>query len=237
MNERTGNFTSSQIYRLMSKGRGKDTLGKPFFSYCYEKSFEDFLGRPVHKEASSPSLEWGRLCEAEAFQLLPLDCAFKAKKRYCHPALTWSGCPDYLKEDTVGDIKCPFTLKSAMDMCLINDIEEFKKKNPEYYWQLVSNAILCDKKFAELVVFVPSQDKYDRIMSMAQEANSPIKYKSIEELPFLPSNSMLSELTTISFEIPELDKEILTKHVEIAEVLKNDELKKIKSNYNPNKTL
>ena len=205
---RTGNFTSSAISALISDGsrpmtdkekeehiksggdkRKKNTwdFGKPFYTYAEEKAFEEILGRPLTKEAKADSLEWGNLCERFAYeQIETLEFNLVSKKRYTHLELPWSGMPDMISKFYVADIKCPWTIKSFLSLVTTEDL---KTSNPEYYWQLVSNAILCNKSKAKLFVFMPRIDQIESIQELAIESNSHIKYKSIDQLPYIPKDS------------------------------------------------
>jgi len=150
---RIGRFSSSQIYRLMSKGRGNfsiENIGAGFKSYVKEKKWERKLGRPLNKEVNARPVTWGTLVEHQAFNVMDLKYQLKSDERYEHPTLGeyWSGSPDLLTDDIVGDIKSPYTLESFIDLLeIIEDgsAENFKAKNPNYYWQLVSNGILCKR--------------------------------------------------------------------------------------------
>jgi hypothetical protein len=161
----------------------------------------------------------------------------------------WKGSPDlrkYLADgtvDTAGDIKCPMTLKSfcklvdpfysgLRGMDAMNAIRfgytdkdgvEHTKHNEanKYYWQIVSNAVLTGAKYGELVVYVPYQSELDAIRALS-DGNA--KYYWIwgshdEELPFLPDGGFYKNINTIRFEIPQEDKDRLTRHVQMGSKL------------------
>lgn len=214
--DRVGMFTSSSIHNLMSNGRGKDSIGKPFYTYCKKKAYETIAKRPLDNHAIANATEWGNLCEIEAFTLLPIDYSFQADERYIRDKHKWSGSPDYTGEDLVGDIKCPFTLLSAFTLSSCKKGEDLKKMKPEYYWQLVSNSILCDKKYAELSVFVPKVSRFKSINARACNEDSIIRFKTINQLPFLPEESEFPEISTMRFEVPVEDKKALVARVILA---------------------
>jgi hypothetical protein len=212
--QRVGNFTSSMIYQLMSNGRAKGSFGKPFDTYAKEKAMEELIGRDLTGEAIADPLDWGNLCEAFAYdQIEDLSYNLVSKDRYYHLDLPWSGMPDLLNDDTVGDIKCPWTLKSFIEL---SSAEDLKEASPQYYWQLVSNAILCNKSKAKLFLFMPKKEQIKEVIKLAEDTDSRIKYKSINQLPYLPDESKISSLQVISFDIPDEDKEALTERVEAA---------------------
>jgi len=228
-NERLGMFTSSTISDLTSNGREKGEYGRPFYTLCEEKAMEVILKRGIENPMRVPATDWGNLCERFAFDLLPLDYAFNIK-RYTHLNLPWSGIPDSMNANHVGDIKCPFTLKSAFGMAMLRTGEEVKEHVPDYYWQLVSNTILCNRSKAELDIFVPKITRATEIMEEASSSESLIRFKMIHELPFLPVDSDFPELTRIAFEIPESDMLFLEARIIAATEERNakiDEFRKL----------
>src|SRR5690554_5221146 len=167
-NGRISNFSSSGIWQLMSKGRGSFSLentGKPFDIYIQEKLREYKTGRPIGKESSARPLHWGNFMEGWVFEnKLGIDYKLISKERYYHHELRWSGMPDTVMDDCIGDIKNPWTVNSFCDTVdSFGSIEDFKKQNPEYYWQLVSNCILTGKHKAELIVHIPYLDELESI--------------------------------------------------------------------------
>jgi hypothetical protein len=230
---RVGQFTSSSIHKLMTTGRQINGFGKPATTYIQEKRYELRLGRSINKEAKSHSLLWGRLCEKRAFDLLGLEYVLESKTRYSHPDIPeWSGMPDCTQPAIVSDIKCPWTIKSAVEL-----IESFttggylglKNHAPEYYWQLVSNGILTDVPKAELIVYVPYKDEIQDIRESIEDYEDPdalrwMYYCEDDELPYLIQGKHYKNLTTFGFDIPEEDKELLTERVKAAvELLNSDE--------------
>lgn len=225
---RTGNFSSSEIYRLMSYGRGKKTIentGKAFDSYVKEKIFERKIGRSLKTKINSKPTSWGTLVEEQAFNVLGLKYSLVSKDRFYHSEYKdyWSGMPDLLTDDLVGDIKCPFTLQSFMELInCVDDLELFKKSKPMYYWQLISNGILCDKDNAVLAVYVPYQKEIEDIKELAEtkidDANTFawINWATDDEIPHLPNDCEVENIHLFEFEIPKEDKFLLTERVKLA---------------------
>lgn len=211
-NERLGLFTSSNIADLTTNGKAKDSYGKPFYTLCEEKAMEVILKRPIDNPTKQIQTDWGILLENIAFQSLPLDFEYNVK-RYTHLNLPWSGVPDYLGADLVGDIKCPFTLKSAFGIAMLQTAEQIKNHAPQYYWQLVSNALLAQRPKAELTIFVPKITRSSEILETAIATDNLVRFKSIAELPFLPVDSDFPELTRVNFEIPEADLRFLEQRI------------------------
>jgi hypothetical protein len=226
---RAGNFSSSGIYQLCSKGRGNwsiENTGSGFNTYVEEKQMERDLGRQLQTDNSARPTAWGTLVEEYAFSKMSLEYSLVSKERFYHPVHKeyWNGMPDIITEDLIGDIKCPWTLKSFCQ--LVNSMkqgaEALKESHPQYYWQLVSNAILCDKDKAMLIVFVPYKEDLSEIRELAElhmgDMNNRfafIQWAEDDDLPYLIKGNKYNDLNVMEFDIPKEDKEILTARVEM----------------------
>lgn len=239
---RYGNFSSSEIWKLMTNDRSADKKpGKPAQTYLTEKVYEARLGRPIATDSDSRATIWGKFMEGYVHdEKLPLDYKLCSRERLFHPTIgRWTGMPDLIKGDMVVDIKCP-QLKSFCELAdiaqafqysteevFIEDISNgilLKDAFPEYYWQLVSNAILtgCDK--AELIVFCPFQSELDGIRQRAFAADALewgnklyfIQYGEDGELPYIKDGWYYNNLNIINFAVSEEDKAALTARVEWA---------------------
>jgi hypothetical protein len=111
-------------------------------------------------------------------------------------------------------------LKSFVELVDIQDIDTFKYERPEYYWQLVSNAILLDKQFAELIVYCPYEDDLGLIKHEAQNVDAQDLYKyywlasaTNEEIPYILPGGEFKDLNIFKFEVPTEDKELLTETI------------------------
>lgn len=260
---RNGNFTSSEIVALLSIGsrpmtedelkeyklnnpKGRKTTiecwpGEAALTYIEECNMERRLTRSVTNEISARPTAWGSLLESHAHDHLGLEYELCSQETLAHPTIScWKGSPDLRKFDdgeTVGDIKCPMTLKSfcklvdpfyggLRGMEAMNAIRfgytdkqgvEHSKHNDanKYYWQIVSNAVLTGAKYGELVVYVPYQSELESLRSISE---GEAKYywiwsSSDQELPFLPDGGYYKNINVIRFEIPQADKDLLTRHV------------------------
>jgi len=230
---RYGNFSSSEIWKLMTNDN-KGNPGKPAQTYVQKKVWEQKVGRPLQNDSDSKATIWGKFMEGYVHdEKLPLDYKLCSRERLFHPTIKrWTGMPDLIKGDMVVDIKCP-QLESFCELADIAqehnyveicDGECLKNSYPEYYWQLVSNAILtgCDK--AELIVFCPYQSELDEIRKRAFAADALewgnklyfIQYSEDGELPYLKNNGYYNNLNIINFAVSEEDKAALTARVEWA---------------------
>lgn len=211
---RIGHFTSSKVGRLMMTPAKRNT-------YISEVRMERKLKRPLETDVSAKPLTWGNLVEGFVFDTkLGLEYQLTSSDVIKHPTVEWwSGSPDGMREGCVMDIKCPYTLKSFCELSEMT-IETFKKDEPEYYWQLVSNSILLGVENAELIVFCPEYSDLPSIIHRAQNIDSLDQYKyywiasaNYDELPYLTEESEYKSLFKLEFRVPEQDKEDLTQAI------------------------
>jgi hypothetical protein len=166
------------------------------------------------------------MCESFVFQELPTSYTLCSDETIVHPTLSfWAGSPDGTTEDAVMDIKCPLTIKSWFSLTqgenIYGMVDGFTVQGREfsgnaygdkYYWQLVSNAILTGKKFAELIVFMPYQEQLEAIRNEADfQGINWVKYSTDDELPYIGNQH--KNITTIRFEVPQKDIDTLTEAV------------------------
>jgi hypothetical protein len=92
-----------------------------------------------------------------------------------------------------------------------------------FYYQLVSNAILTDCNYAELIVYAPYKSELEIIRELARNIDvaNPFKFKWIsdasdDELPFLIDGGHYKNVNIMRFEVPFLDKQFLTERVLLA---------------------
>jgi hypothetical protein len=167
-----------------------------------------------------------------------LDIKWKEvhKERYEHPTLPWSGAPDMVSETEVADVKSPYTLRSfceLSDMCAESVIahENLKEKKPEYYWQLVSNAILAGVDDVALYIHGVERKYFNEVVDYAEamvdnlNTYAWISFSQPEQLPLIPKESKYPAITNISFTVPQEDKDLLTARVEMAAKILNEKLK------------
>ena len=249
---RFGRFTSSQIHRLTTqsarpmtehelaaykaenpKGR-KTTImdwpGVAASSYIEEKRFERKLKRALNTAGSSRPTDWGTVCEGIAFELLGLDYQIVSEKTLVHPIYdNWAGSPDLDKQSqkVIGDLKCPYTLKSfcqLVDYGISGGITEIRERHDDgekYYWQLVSNACIKGYTKAELIVFAPKEDStirynnqsMDVVTAIYDESDSYgfnwIRFADRSSLPILPPGSDYNMVNIIAFDVPQSDIDYL----------------------------
>lgn len=265
---RIGNPTSSEIVRLLGNGERKMTeaelaarpktgtgskttmiedatiFDSTALEYIAECNMERRLKRSVDSEITSRPTSWGKLCEIYVYEtpgIISLDYQVNLDKTTAHPDYPfWAGSEDFLKEDTVSDLKCPNSLKSFCQlvdpyyvggltgMDYINAIcsgwehNGVKyKKHPDgekYKWQLISNACIHGKAKGELIIFCPYESELLQIQQIAARETCYrwIENASANELPYLKEDSIYKNVTAIEFEIPQADKLFLTEKVKAA---------------------
>lgn len=216
--ERFGNFSSSSIHKLTTLDKSGKEFGKPALTYILEKSYEIELGRSLENEAKAKPTMWGNLCEPFAFGLLGLEYKLVSKERIAHQTIKRvNGMPDNLRTDgdkkIVGDTKCPFTLKSFVEQIKAHEqgIETYKKEFPEYYWQLINNAILTNSTHIECILFVPYLSQLKEIREIVADNldYNFLNYMSDNELPYLIEGSKFKNINTFVYEVPKQDVEFL----------------------------
>jgi len=228
--DRIGNFTSSQVSRLL----GTPAVAK---TYLEERNIERLLLRSLDKEENARSLTWGKLCEqhvAGSFDLLGLNYQALGDVTKVHPMYDyWSGSSDGLFEDKeiekgIYELKCPITMKSFVSFALamqsgdINEVRKVKvgskKAGEDYYWQMVSNACIEGVEWAELIVYCPFQIELPSIKETASNMENLndyawINWASDEQLPYLKENGAFKNLNKVRFKVPESDKLLLEKAI------------------------
>lgn len=215
-NNRYGTFSSSSVWKLLTVDRKGTGWGAPALKYIKQVSYEIELGRALNPDRDSRATMWGTLVEYKAFEHLGLDYSPTSQTRVFHPDYPfWSGATDVLKEDSTGDIKCPFSLEVFCDKikALQSGLEVYKNEYPEDYWQHGSNCILNNQPFFEPIIYVPYQSELESIRAMAGLDESKYKwitYAEDKELPYLLDSRKQKNLNIFRFEFPKEDKEFLT---------------------------
>lgn len=249
---RHGNFTSSEIVALTTIGKREmtdielaehrkanpkskaklisDGFGDSAMTYIKERNYERMLGRSLDSESYAKPLVWGKFCEGLVFDLLGMAYTLCSTETVVHPECDfWSGTPDILTANTVGDIKCPFTIKSFCQLVMplyeglggigaMNKIRKNHKDGEKYYWQLVSNSVLTNRKYAELIIYCPYFSEIEAIKAAADGNPDAhfIQFANQNDLPFILDGGFFNNINIIRFEVPESDKLFLTERVKEA---------------------
>lgn len=220
--KRIGNFTSSEIVRLMGNAKKDGELSAPALTYVSECNRERRLGRPLENEADARATQWGTICEAHVFGLLDIHYSVISKQTIVHPEFDfWAGSPDTSRLDTTGDIKCPFTLNSfcqlvdAWEANGIKGIRDSHKDGEKFYWQIVSNCVLKNTKYGELIVYAPYKSELKAIKDMTQTSEfihdnyGWLFFAGDDSLPWLYDGGHYKNLNHFRFEVPDHDRKAL----------------------------
>jgi hypothetical protein len=232
---RIGRFTSSNIWKLTTQGRGELGFGAPAITYINEKRAERCLGRSIDTGAYSQPLIWGKIMEYYAFKFhLGLEYNLCSKETIVHPKYKfWSGSPDVDTNILTGECKCyyPKAFFEFSEALQIGDLNAIKTDFKEEYWQVVSNAILQGKSIAELICYTPSEKQLIQIRQEIEETNLLEKLeiepwqgrfiveKPLYELPYIPDGIEWPNFVSFKFDVANDDVIFLTKCVLNAEKL------------------
>jgi hypothetical protein len=227
---RSGQFSSSSIYKLVKEGRGKaDPFSAAGLTYIHEKRRERKLGRCLQQEKNPRSASWGRFLQKIVFNDPRIGTAYRgnaSERRTVHPTLPWSGAEDFLHDGAVGDFKC-FELDNftwTHDAASVS-WAKLKKDCPDIVWQLVSGAVLHNLNKCELILYVPYLTDLELIIQEARELDDKrynwMTFAEENELPYLLPDTHYPDLSKFVFEIPEVDKAYLIGRVEKATELLN----------------
>ena len=213
---RNGNFSSSKIFNLLKVGKDKTSFGAPALNYIQEKKYERKLKRSISTDAETRPTLWGKFLESRVHDLLGMEYEHTNDISLVHSKYPfWVGSPDFLdrKAKVVSDSKCPQPKAFAelVENCS-KGVEVFKAEHEDYYWQLVSNALITDSEFIELIVYMPYESELPEIRLEAENFDSVDQYKyrfiaesSKHQLAYLPDDSEYKNLNIFRFPLNKAD--------------------------------
>lgn len=160
-NDRLFHFTSSELYKLMTKPKSKQDqeAGKPSKTaeeYIFEKLAEDVTGR-YDDSLDTKALRWGETYEADA--RLAYETVTGNSVDLCG-FIEWSkifgGSPDGLVgEDGIIEIKCPFKSANHVRYLLLESQFELSAMCPEYYAQIQGNLLVTGRQWCDFISYNP----------------------------------------------------------------------------------
>jgi len=221
---RCGNFTSSEISKLLKEGKAKGTFGTPALTYIEEKNLERQLGRSLSVEFDNRVTSWGHLCESRVNELLGLKYSLQSNVTTDHPTIEcWRGSCDFIVHgERIAELKCyqPKKFAQYTNALLKGEIEFLKSEFPDEYWQGISNAIINQVETVELISYMPMEWELDDIKQLAQEkVNEGLwQYKWVVDcekqyMAYLPTHSKFRSLNRFEFEVSKADRDLLTSKV------------------------
>lgn len=232
---RIGRFTSSNIWKLTTQGRGELGFGAPAITYINEKKAERCLGRSIDTGAYSQPLIWGKIMEHFCFKFhLGLEYNLCSKETIVHPKYKfWSGSPDVETKIITSEIKCyyPKAYFELSEALQIGKLQTIKTDFKEEFWQVTSNAILQNKTEAEIISYTPTEQQLIQIRQEIEETNVLEKLgiepwqarfiieKPLYELPYIPDGIEWPNFVSFKFDVSTDDVVLLTKCVLNAEKL------------------
>lgn len=159
LKERWGKFTASEIHRLMTNGKAKDSLSVGAMTYVREKAAEQ-LSEFSSNDFSSAAMEWGVEHELEAVEQFEALTDIRVNHTGEHQQFILSGCgnwggtPDGITFESGVEVKCPES-KTHLLYLSIFDAETLKTEEPKYYWQVQSYMALVGKDHWHFVSYDP----------------------------------------------------------------------------------
>ena len=188
---RVGNFTSSQIWKLIKMGKRNmteaeleahkkenpksraKTIAAGFAAggetYIKTRRQEAKRGRSMSLDKSSRSTHWGDFMEIRVFDLLGIEYEIVSQDTLKHPTIKkWTGSPDLRAPSKVAEIKCyePEKFCDYADCLLAQEIDLFREDFPEEYWQIVSNAAITKSTLGEAILYMPYDKEAPEISRM-----------------------------------------------------------------------
>lgn len=160
-NDRLFHFTSSELYKLLTKPKSKHDreAGKPsktMEEYIFEKLAEDLTGQ-YNDSLDTKALKWGEIYESEA--RLAYETVSGNKVDLCG-FIEWSpmfgGSPDGLVgENGIIEIKCPFNTSNHVRYLLLETQYELNGLKPEYYAQIQGNLLVTGRIWCDFISYDP----------------------------------------------------------------------------------
>lgn len=177
---RMGFFSSSEIHKLLVKGKSSD-FGDTATTYILDKLGEKISGKPIESQDNKATL-WGKEQEP-----LARDWYCRLHGMVCdevgfikHPMIeNFGGSPDGIiykvgsgDEAGILEIKSPYNYSNHLNHLLIEDTEYFKKYYKEYYWQITANCLINGLDWAHFVSFDPRMTKQMGLFVMKIEPSA-----------------------------------------------------------------
>jgi len=232
---RAGKFTSSNVYKLIKEGRGKEEFSAPGLTYIQEKAIERKMQSCLDGGAHTQALAWGNFMELMVYSILGVQYQISSKETTLHPKYGkfWSGSKDLFtvnnetgEMESIAEIKCYQKKNFALytDCILKKDIELFKNEFPKEYWQIVSNACLENVEIGEAITYMPYVSEAEEIKQMAFDYDGADQWKykfiqdlPVEDLPFIPDDGYYKNINKFAFIVPQEDKDFLETRILLAE--------------------
>lgn len=157
-NIRLGKITSSTIWNLIVEPKTKveGELSATTKEYLMGKLAEKLSG--VQREFKSDATAHGIGLEQEALSYYALKTGNKVHEAGYIEMISglYGGTPDGLvNDDGIIQVKCPYNYVNHIHYGLVDNVEYFKKKYREYYWQCQSDMLVSERSYCDFVSYCP----------------------------------------------------------------------------------
>lgn len=162
---RSGKFTPSELYRLMTEPRSKsEMLSEGAKTYVKEKIAETLTIDISNDKmfSGNNATEWGNSYEGEAIELFS-DMLNKEiiNVGFINYDDNFGGTPDGISHDNLFgiEVKCPYNTSIHLDNLLLDSVA-FKKERKEYYWQIQGYSLITGIEDWYFISYDPRQIDY-----------------------------------------------------------------------------
>lgn len=157
--KRQGTFTASEAWKLMTEPRSKkDLISKTSETYILEKVHEKLTGM-TKIGIDNFATEWGIEHEPMACDWYKRLTGADVQPSYLFfdkDLKNFAATPDRLVNHAgLLEVKCPANGANHLKHCFITNDEYFKKEHPDYYWQCLSQMMVCERAWCDFVSFDP----------------------------------------------------------------------------------
>jgi hypothetical protein len=171
---RLGKITSSTIWHLIVEPQTKKEgdLSKTTKDYLMTKIAERLTG--VQRSHDSAATTHGIQLENEALEYYANKTGnVVGEAGYIEMiAGLYGGTPDgFVNDDGLIQVKCPWNYVNHLNYGVINDVEVFKKKYREYYWQCQSDMLVSNREFCDFVSYCPDMPEKHKMSILRLPAN------------------------------------------------------------------
>lgn len=228
---RIGIFTASQMWKLFTVATDRKSWGKPALTYIKQKKREKRLGIEMDIENTSHATSWGRAMEGYLYDThIEAEYVIRSNITTIHESGLFGGTEDFLGLNEIAEVKCPATRNAFCD--LVDIIEEasvsnFKNTHNEYYWQCVTNSVVKNVDYAELIVFMPFESEMPAIIEyidliddfQLQKDIQWVLHEDIKRIPHIPDGCKYKNVNRFKFLVPAEDKAMVIEKTKLASYL------------------
>jgi len=153
---RLGKFTASQIYKLMSKGKGS-IFSETGNTYIFSRAVEVITGIYDYTPDTYATIH-GIENEPRAIEIYESIYGCKVLPGGFHTYKDYAAAsPDGMLDDALGivEVKCPYNSSNHFKNLLIKSAEAMRTERPEYYWQMMMGMMFTSTDYCDFISFDP----------------------------------------------------------------------------------